>query len=187
MTTSACGPSTMRSTVAASIGRFSATMPPNAERSSHSSARWYASARSCRDRDAARVRVLDDRARRTVAEVVHELPRRVGVVEVEVRQREPAVLRARSPTSSWRRAGGSAPPADAGSRRSAASRRCVRARAPGAAGAASPCLQPLHDRGVVRGRVRERLEREARVASPRSRFRRSRAALRGARRTARGS
>ncbi len=42
ITRSACGPATIRSTVAVSIGRFNATIPPNAERSSHSSARWYA-------------------------------------------------------------------------------------------------------------------------------------------------
>ncbi len=46
MIRSACGPATMRSAVAVSTGRFSATIPPNAERSSHSSARWYAVARS---------------------------------------------------------------------------------------------------------------------------------------------
>ena len=64
ITTSACGPATIRSTVAASIGRLSATIPPNAERSSHSSARWYAVGEVVGDRDAARVRVLDDGARR---------------------------------------------------------------------------------------------------------------------------
>ena len=126
-----------RSTVAASIGRLSATIPPNAERSSHSSARWYAVGEVAGDRDAARVGVLDDRARRAVAEVVHELPRRVGVVEVEVREREAAVLLDAVPPARRARRCGSAPPAGAGSRRSAASRRCVRARARGAAGSSS--------------------------------------------------
>ena len=68
-------------------------MPPNAERSSHSSARWYAVGEVVGHRDAARVGVLDDaRPAGSVAEVVHEPPRGVGVVQVEVRQREPAVL-----------------------------------------------------------------------------------------------
>jgi hypothetical protein len=40
MTTSAWAASTMRATVAASISSVTATMPPNAERSSHSNARW---------------------------------------------------------------------------------------------------------------------------------------------------
>ena len=46
------------------------------------------------DRDAARVGVLDDGDRGPAdgAEVVHEAPRGVGVVEVEVAEREAAVL-----------------------------------------------------------------------------------------------
>ena len=45
------------------------------------------------ERDAARVGVLDDRDRgRFSAEVVHQPPRGVGVVEVEVAEREAGVL-----------------------------------------------------------------------------------------------
>ena len=131
------GPRPSRSTVASSIGRFSATMPPNADRSSHSSARWYAVARSSATATPHGFACLMIAHGGPVAEVVHELPRGVGVVVVEVREREPAVLRARRPTSSSCRAAGSARRAGAGSRRSAASRRCARARARGAAAAAS--------------------------------------------------
>ncbi len=92
ITRSACGPATIRSTVAESTTWFSATMPPNADRSSHSSARRYAVGEVARERHAARVGVLDDGARGLTAEVVHELPGRVGVVVVEVREREAAVL-----------------------------------------------------------------------------------------------
>ena len=67
-------------------------MPPNAERSSHASARAVRVGERAGGRDAARIRVLDDRAGRTVAEIEHELPRGVGVVVVEVRQREPSEL-----------------------------------------------------------------------------------------------
>ena len=45
-TTSACAASTMASTVARSTTRLVATMPPNADRGSHSNARRYAEARS---------------------------------------------------------------------------------------------------------------------------------------------
>ncbi len=44
------------------------------------------------DGDSTRVRVLDDRAHRTVTQIMHELPGGVGVVVVEVGEREPAVL-----------------------------------------------------------------------------------------------
>ena len=128
----------MRSTVAASIGRFSATIPPNAERSSHSSARWYAVARSSATATPHGLACLMIAHGRPVAEVVHELPRGVGVVEVEVARARGRCAGRRRPTSSSCRAGGSAPPAGAGSRRSAASRRCARARARGGAGSASP-------------------------------------------------
>jgi hypothetical protein len=45
MTTSAWAAATISTTVSSSIGRFTATMPPNAERRSQSNASWYARAR----------------------------------------------------------------------------------------------------------------------------------------------
>ena len=78
----------------------------------------------------------------SLAEVVHEPPRGFRVVEVEVRQREVAVLDDACPRSRARRSRGSGPRPGAGSRRSAVRRRCVRARgARGAAARSSPCNQ----------------------------------------------
>ena len=98
----------------------SATIPPNAERSSHSSARWYAVARSSATATPHGLACLMMAHAGCVTEVVRELPRRLGVVVVEVAEREPAVLRDAVPPARWCRRGGSAPPAGAGSRRSAA-------------------------------------------------------------------
>ena len=110
--------------------------------------------------DSARVGVLDDRAGRRVAEIVRELPRRLGVVVVEVREREPAVLRDGIPP------GGAAGAA-------VARRPLVRVlsvpqlvlgsfeRYDEMAWQQLITLEPADDGGVVRGGVRKRLESEA--------------------------
>ena len=76
---------------AAGTGRLRATMPPNALTGSHALASTYASVMSSLDRDAARVGVLHDDARRFV-EAVDEPPRRLGVEQVEVAHLLAAVL-----------------------------------------------------------------------------------------------
>ena len=110
-------------------------------RSSHSKASSVGLGERVGDRGAARVGVLDDGAGRLVAEsadVVHEQPRGVGVVEVEVRQRHPGVLRDARPTSGCRATAVAARRAGAGSRRSAASSGTVeRAKCERAAGSRS--------------------------------------------------
>ena len=82
--------------------------------------------------DAAGIGVLDDRDRRSASsidgQVVHEVPRCVGVVEVEVGERQARRAAARRPTSCSCPRCGSAPRAGAGSRRSATLHRCARAR-----------------------------------------------------------
>ena len=67
-------------------------MPPNAETRVALVGRDVRGGDVVGDRGAARVRVLDDHGRRSVAELVHEPPRRFGVVEVEVREVLAAVL-----------------------------------------------------------------------------------------------
>ena len=92
ITTSACGPATIRSTVAASIVPVQRDDPAE-RRALVTLERALVGHREVGvDAHAARVGVLDDRARGTVAEIVHDLPRGVGVVVVEVREREPTVL-----------------------------------------------------------------------------------------------
>ena len=103
-----------------------------------------------------------------VAEVVHEAPRGVGVVEVEVREREAAVLLDAVPPARGARDAVARRRAGAGSRRSAAPRRCARARGRCAAGSSSSRCEPRDDRGVVRGgaaRTRRRASAR-RVSSP---------------------
>ena len=111
------------SAIATLTGRLVAITPPNADTGSQACARAWASAMSAPDRDAARVGVLDDRHRRRV-EVVRGPTGGVGVHVVVVghllavqllRRREPAREGCRR-----RRA----PPAGAGSPRSAARRPC---------------------------------------------------------------
>ena len=109
--------------------------------------------------DAAGVRVLDDRARRAGAEIVHELPRGVGVVVVEVRERETAVLPHAVPPARC-----AVPPV---ARRwlvriLSVSERLVSAveRENDVGRELLARLQPLHDRGVVGRGAGERLERE---------------------------
>ena len=103
--------------IAAVTGRLAAITPPNADTGSHAWARR--ARRRCRaDRDAARVGVLDDRHRR-LGEVVRRPPGRVGVDVVVVGHLLAVQLLG---LGRARRGGvdGRAPPAGAGSRRSAA-------------------------------------------------------------------
>ena len=111
------------------------------------------------DGDAARVGVLDDGARRRVAEVVRELPGRLGVVVVEIREREAAVL-------------GDGVPPRGGAGAAVARRLLVRVLAVSQLVVGSleredemarqqlVAFEPADDGGVVRGGVRERLEGE---------------------------
>ena len=113
-------------------------MPPNADRGSHAKASCVGLGQGVGHRRAARVGVLDDGDRRLAGlrgEVVGEVPRRVGVEDVEVAEGDAGVLLDVVPARWWCPAGGSGHPAGAGSRRSAGPARRARARGGSWAGA----------------------------------------------------
>ena len=72
------------SAVAASSGRFTATMPPKALTGSQASAFSQASTSVGRVRDAAGIGVLDDGDRRLALELGNQLEGRIGIVEIVV-------------------------------------------------------------------------------------------------------
>ncbi len=93
------------------------------------------------------------------AQIVRDSPRGVGVVEVEIRQREATVLHHAVPPA---RGAGGAVPRGLLVRVLAVSKLLTGAieREHEVLRERVVALEPRHDRGVVRGRARERVERE---------------------------
>ena len=151
ITTSACAAATISSTVAASIGRLTRDDP--AERRTRVALEGPLVGVGEGRRPTAAphgLACLMMAQAGPVAEVVHEQPRRVGVVEVEVDERDARRAGSCRPTTGRRRRCGRGRPAGGGSRRSGAragarsALRCERRRA-----AARPSSPPSSNQATI--------------------------------------